>query len=287
MYPRVPGHEVVGVIDEAGAGVTEWKKGDRVGVGWHGGHDFVCPSCRRGDFVTCANEAITGITRDGGYAQYMLARHEAVALLPDGLDGAEAGPLMCAGITTFNALRNSGARAGDLVGVLGIGGLGHLGIQYAAKSGYRVVGVGRGPENAALAKKLGAFAYIDSKATKPAEELQKLGGAKVILATAPRAKAIADSSAPHITGGDRPTSGVRPGAGILRYPISATAAEKPLPRKGQESFPSWTSPVRPRSPALVKTPSSRAVPWSGASRRLAQPTSRLAIQWSSARSGRR
>ena len=191
-YPRVPGHEVVGVIDEAGVGVTEWKKGDRVGVGWHGGHDFVCPSCRRGDFVTCANEAITGITRDGGYAQYMLARHEAVALLPDGLDGAEAGPLMCAGITTFNALRNSGARAGDLVGVLGIGGLGHLGIQYAAKSGYRVVGVGRGPENAALAKKLGAFAYIDSKATKPAEELQKLGGAKVILATAPSAKAIAE-----------------------------------------------------------------------------------------------
>src|SRR5882724_10548790 len=176
----------------SGRGRDGMEEGDRVGVGWHGGHDFVCPSCRRGDFVTCANEAITGITRDGGYAQYMLARHEAVALLPDGLDGAEAGPLMCAGITTFNALRNSGARAGDLVGVLGIGGLGHLGIQYAAKSGYRVVGVGRGPENAALAKKLGAFAYIDSKATKPAEELQKLGGAKVILATAPSAKAIAE-----------------------------------------------------------------------------------------------
>jgi D-arabinose 1-dehydrogenase-like Zn-dependent alcohol dehydrogenase len=191
-YPRVPGHEVVGVIDGAGAGVTGWKKGDRVGVGWHGGHDFVCPSCRRGDFVTCANEAITGVTRDGGYARYMLARHEALALVPDALDWGEAGPLMCAGITTFNALRNSGARAGDLVGVLGIGGLGHLGIQYAAKSGYRVVGIGRGPENAALAKRLGAFEYIDSRATKAAEELQKLGGAKLILATAPNAKAIAD-----------------------------------------------------------------------------------------------
>jgi D-arabinose 1-dehydrogenase-like Zn-dependent alcohol dehydrogenase len=191
-YPRVPGHEVAGVIDAAGAGVTGWKQGDRVGVGWHGGHDFVCPSCRRGDFVTCANEEITGVTRDGGYARYMLARQEALALLPEGLDWAEAGPLMCAGITTFNALRNGGARAGDLVAVLGIGGLGHLGVQYAAKSGYRVVGVGRGPENAALAKRLGAFAYVDSKATKAAEELQKLGGARLILATAPNAKAIAE-----------------------------------------------------------------------------------------------
>jgi D-arabinose 1-dehydrogenase-like Zn-dependent alcohol dehydrogenase len=191
-FPRVPGHEVVGVIDDVGAGVTEWKKGDRVGVGWHGGHCFVCASCRRGDFVTCEREQITGVTRDGGYQQYMMARHEAVALLPDGIDWAEAGPLLCAGITTFNALRNSGARAGDLVAVQGIGGLGHLGIQYAAKSGYRVVGIGRGPENAALAKKLGAFAYIDSKAAKAAEELQKLGGAKVILTTAPNAKAMAE-----------------------------------------------------------------------------------------------
>src|SRR6266849_8485110 len=191
-YPRVPGHEVVGVIDEAGVGVTEWKTGDRVGVGWHGGHDFVCPSCRRGDFVTCANEAITGITRDGGYAQYMLARHEAVALLPDGLDGAEAGPLMCAGITTFNALRNSGARAGDLVGVLGIGGLGHLGIQFAVKMGFETVAIARGREKEALARKLGAQYYLDSKEQNVAAELQKLGGAKVILATAPSAKAIAE-----------------------------------------------------------------------------------------------
>jgi D-arabinose 1-dehydrogenase-like Zn-dependent alcohol dehydrogenase len=189
-YPRVPGHEVAGVIDEVGPGVTEWKKGDRVGVGWHGGHCFVCD--RRGDFITCVNEQITGVTRDGGYQQYMLARHEAVAAMPDGLDWAEAGPLLCAGITTFNSLRHSGARPGDLVGVLGVGGLGHLGIQFAAKSGYRVVGIGRGAQNAALAKKLGAFAYIDSKATPPAGELKKLGGAKVILATAPSAKAMAE-----------------------------------------------------------------------------------------------
>lgn len=191
QYPRVPGHEVVGVIDAVGAAVTEWQSGDRVGVGWHGGHDFTCPSCRRGDFVTCANQAVTGVTRDGGYAQFLCARHEAVARMPDDLDGPEAGPLLCAGITTFNALRHSAARPGDLVAVLGIGGLGHLGIQYAVKSGYRVVGVGRGPDNAPLAKRLGASAYIDSTATDAAAELQKLGGATVILATAPNAKAIA------------------------------------------------------------------------------------------------
>lgn len=192
QYPRVPGHEVAGVVDEVGKGVTEWKKGERVGVGWHGGHCFVCTQCRKGDFVTCVKEQITGVTRDGGFAQYVIARHEAVALIPDGLDFAEAGPLLCAGITTFNSLRHSGAKPGDLVGVLGVGGLGHLGIQFAAKSGYRVVGIGRGPENGALAKKLGAFEYIDTKATNAAEELKKLGGAKVILATAPNAKAMAE-----------------------------------------------------------------------------------------------
>jgi D-arabinose 1-dehydrogenase-like Zn-dependent alcohol dehydrogenase len=192
-YPRVAGHEAIGVIEELGSAVTEWKKGDHVGVGWHGGHCFVCNSCRRGDFVACQNEAITGVTRDGGYQQYMLARHEALALVPEGMDPAESGPLMCAGITTFNALRNAGARPGDLVAVLGIGGLGHLGLQYAAKSGFRVVAIGRGPENGTLAKKLGAFAYIDSKATKVAEELQKLGGANLVLATAPNAQAMADT----------------------------------------------------------------------------------------------
>ena len=191
-FPRVPGHEVAGTIDEVGAGVTEWKKGDRVGVGWHGGHCGICSSCRRGAFFACVQGNVTGITRDGGYQQYMLARREAVAAMPETLDPAEAGPLLCAGITTFNALRHSGARAGDLVAVQGIGGLGHLGIQFAAKAGYRVVGVGRGPENAGLAKKLGAWAYIDSKATKASEELQKLGGAKVILATAPNSKSMSE-----------------------------------------------------------------------------------------------
>lgn len=191
VYPRIAGHEVAGVVDEVGAGVTEWKKGDRVGSGWHGGHDFVCESCRRGNFVTCANEAITGITRDGGYQEYMLARHEAVARIPDGLEAADAGPLMCAGITTFNALRNSAAGPGDLVGVQGIGGLGHLGVQFAAKFGYRVAAIGRGPENGSLAKKLGASVYIDTNATDAAQELTKLGGAKVILATAPNSKAMA------------------------------------------------------------------------------------------------
>jgi D-arabinose 1-dehydrogenase-like Zn-dependent alcohol dehydrogenase len=192
VYPRVPGHEVAGVIDAVGDHVTEWKKGDRVGVGWHGGHCFVCESCRRGDFITCVNEKITGLNVDGGYQQYMIARHEAVALLPDGLDFAEAGPLLCAGITTFNSLRHSGATMGDLVAVQGVGGLGHLGIQFACKAGYRTVAIGRGSENAPLAKNLGASAYIDSKATNAAQELQKLGGAKVILATAPNAKAMAD-----------------------------------------------------------------------------------------------
>jgi len=192
VYPRVPGHEVAGIVDEIGASVTEWKKGDRVGLGWHGGHCFVCTSCRRGDFVTCAREAITGVTRDGGYAQYILARHEALALLPAELEFADAGPLMCAGITTFNALRNSGARIGDLVGVQGIGGLGHLGIQFAAKAGYRVAAIGRGPENGELAKKLGAAVYIDTNASNGAQELQKLGGAKVILCTAPNSKAMSE-----------------------------------------------------------------------------------------------
>jgi len=146
-YPRVPGHEVARVIDEVGAGVTEWKKGSRVGVGWHGQH------C--GDFVTCQRKAITGLTRDGGYAQYMIARHEAVALIPEGLDAANARPLLCAGITAYNSLRHIGAQTGDLLAVQGIGGLGHLGIQYAAKSGYRVVGVGRGPGESALAEEVG------------------------------------------------------------------------------------------------------------------------------------
>jgi D-arabinose 1-dehydrogenase-like Zn-dependent alcohol dehydrogenase len=189
-YPRVPGHEIAGVIDETGAGVTTWKKGERVGVGWHGGHDGTCLMCRRGDFGNCKNALVRGLSYDGGYGEYMLAPAVAVAHLPESLEPAEAAPLMCAGVTTFNSLRHSGALPSDLVAVQGIGGLGHLGIQFAQKMGYRVAAVGRGSENAAPASKLGAQLYIDSAATNAAEELQKLGGARVILATAPSSKAM-------------------------------------------------------------------------------------------------
>jgi D-arabinose 1-dehydrogenase-like Zn-dependent alcohol dehydrogenase len=192
QYPRVPGHEVAGMIDELGAGVSVWKKGQRVGVGWHGGQDGTCLECRRGDFRNCRNLKISGISYDGGYQQYMVAPVEALVAIPDSLSDAEAAPLLCAGITTFNALRHSGASPGDLVAVLGIGGLGHLGIQFANKFGYKVAAVGRGAENAAFAKKLGASVYIDSKSTNAAEALQKLGGAQVILATAPSSKAISE-----------------------------------------------------------------------------------------------
>jgi D-arabinose 1-dehydrogenase-like Zn-dependent alcohol dehydrogenase len=192
QYPRVPGHEVAGVIDELGAGVSDWKKGQRVGVGWHGGHDGTCLQCRRGDFGNCRNLKISGISYDGGYQQYMVAPVEALTTMPEGLSDAEAAPLLCAGITTYNALRHSGAMAGDLVAVLGIGGLGHLGIQFASKSGYKVAAIGLGSENAALAKKLGASVYIDDGVTNAAEELQKLGGAQVILATAPSSKAMSE-----------------------------------------------------------------------------------------------
>lgn len=192
QYPRVPGHEVAGIIDELGAGVTEWKKGQRVGIGWHGGHDGTCLACRRGDFGNCQNMKISGISYDGGYQQYMVAPAEAVTAIPEGLSDVEAAPLLCAGITTYNALRHSGAMPGDLVAVVGIGGLGHLGIQFAKKFGYQVVAIGRGAENEPLAKKLGASAYIDNKAKNVAEELQKLGGAKVILATAPSSKSMTD-----------------------------------------------------------------------------------------------
>jgi D-arabinose 1-dehydrogenase-like Zn-dependent alcohol dehydrogenase len=192
QYPRVPGHEVVGIIDEVGAGVSEWTMGQRVGVGWHGGYDGTCRACRRGDFINCRNMKIAGISYDGGYQQYMVAPVEALAAIPESLNDTEAAPLLCAGVTTFNALRHSGASPGDLVAVQGIGGLGHLGIQFANKFGYRVAAIGRGPENAALAKKLGASVYIDSRATNAAEELQKLGGAQVILATAPSSKAMSE-----------------------------------------------------------------------------------------------
>jgi D-arabinose 1-dehydrogenase-like Zn-dependent alcohol dehydrogenase len=189
---RVPGHEIAGIVDELGAGVSEWKKGQRVGVGWHGGHDGTCLACRRGDFRNCKNLKVPGISYDGGYQQFMVAPVEAVVAIPESLGAAEAAPLLCAGITTYNSLRHSGAMPGDLVAVQGIGGLGHLGIQFANKFGYKVAAIGRGSENAALAKKLGANVYIDSKSTNAAEALQKLGGAQVILATAPSSKAISE-----------------------------------------------------------------------------------------------
>jgi len=192
QYPRVPGHEVAGVIEELGSGVSAWNKGQRVGVGWHGGQDGTCPSCRRGDFRNCRNLKIAGISYDGGYQQYMVAPVEALVPIPDSLTDVEAAPLLCAGITTYNALRHSAAMPGDLVAVQGIGGLGHLGVQFAHKFGYNVAAIGRGPENAALAKKLGANVYIDSKATNAAEALQKMGGAQVILATAPSSKAMSE-----------------------------------------------------------------------------------------------
>ncbi len=190
QYPRVPGHEIAGRIDAVGPDVTLWKTGQRVGVGWHGGHCFECDPCRRGDFANCKFEKITAIHSDGGYAEYMIAHAEAVALMPDDLPADEAAPLLCAGITVFNALRNSGARAGDLVAVQGIGGLGHLGIQYARQMGFRTVAIGRGGDKQALAKKLGAHSFVDTSAGPPAEALQKMGGAQIILATAPDSRSM-------------------------------------------------------------------------------------------------
>jgi D-arabinose 1-dehydrogenase-like Zn-dependent alcohol dehydrogenase len=191
QYPRVPGHEVVGVVDKVGDGVKGWKVGDRVGVGWHGGQCGYCHNCRRGDFFACLNEHLTtGVTFDGGYAEYLVAPASGLAAVPEGLSAVEAAPLMCAGVTTFNCLRNTGARPGDLVAVLGLGGLGHLGVQYAAKMGFRTVAIARGADKAEFANKRGAAAYLDSQAQDPSAELQKLGGAKVVLATVTNADAM-------------------------------------------------------------------------------------------------
>jgi D-arabinose 1-dehydrogenase-like Zn-dependent alcohol dehydrogenase len=192
QYPRVPGHEIAGRIDAIGPDVTLWKPGQRVGVGWHGGHCFECEPCRRGDFINCRLQKITAIHFDGGYAEYMIAPAEAVALMPDDLPADEAAPLLCAGITVYNPLRHSGASAGDLVAIQGIGGLGHLGIQYARHMGFRTVAIGRGADKQALAKKLGAHVYVDNSAGPPAEALQKLGGADVVLATAPDSKSMSE-----------------------------------------------------------------------------------------------
>jgi len=191
-YPRVPGHELVGTVDAAGRAVTEWAVGDRVGVGWHGGHCLACDACRHGEFVHCAEKPITGVHRDGGYAEYALARPEALAAVPSALDAVDAAPLLCAGLTTFNALRNAALAPGDVVAVLGIGGLGHLGVQYAHEAGFQTVAISRGDGKHEAARDLGADHYVDTDATDPGEALQALGGADLVLSTAPAADAVAD-----------------------------------------------------------------------------------------------
>ncbi len=233
QFPRVPGHEIAGVIDAVGAGVVEWKPGQRVGVGWHGGHCGYCDSCRRGDFVTCRIALqVPGISYDGGYAEYTVVPASALALIPDELSAVEAAPMMCAGITTFNSLRNSGARPGDLVAILGVGGLGHLGIQFAAKMGFRTVAIARGKAKEELSKKLGAIHYIDSQEQEPASELLKLGGAQVILATATNGKAM---------------SALLPGLGVNGKMIVLGAADSPLEVSalllisGRRSISGWPS----------------------------------------------
>jgi len=196
VYPRVPGHEIAGVIDAVGSEVPHWKPGQRVGIGWLGSYCGYCESCRRGRFITCANQRITGIAMDGGYQEYALVPFETLALIPDEISPVEAGPLLCAGITTFNSLRNSGARGGDTVAILGIGGLGHLAVQFASKMGLRTIAIARGKDKEAFAKQLGAHHYIDSTGGDPAADLQKLGGAKIILATATSAQAMAATIGP-------------------------------------------------------------------------------------------
>lgn len=193
QLPRIPGHEVAGKIDAVGEGVSAWQVGDRVGVGWHGGHCFECTACRKGWFINCEKAKVCGISYDGGYAEFVVVPQEAVARMPAGLEAVEAAPLLCAGITTFNALRNSGARAGDTVAVQGIGGLGHLGLQYAAKMGFRTIAISRGADKEELARKLGAHEYVDTQNISAAEGLQKLGGADLVLATAPNSEAMSST----------------------------------------------------------------------------------------------
>jgi D-arabinose 1-dehydrogenase-like Zn-dependent alcohol dehydrogenase len=233
-YPIVPGHEVCGVIDAAGEGSGAWQPGRRVGVGWHGGHCNHCNPCRRGDFNTCVNLKVPGISMDGGYAEYMLAPIEALALVPDELASAEAAPLLCAGITTFNALRNSPARGGDLVAVLGIGGLGHLGVQFAARLGFRTVAIARGADKRELALRLGAWRYIDSEAETPASALQALGGARVILSTATSSAAMSQA----IDG--LGNNGQLLVVGAAAEPIQVTPVQLIMARRSVAGWPSGT-----------------------------------------------
>jgi len=231
----VPGHEIAGVVDEIGGGVTGWVKGQRVGVGWYGGHCGHCAACRRGDLINCEFLPIPGITYDGGYEEYMVTPADALALMPEGISAEEAAPLLCAGITTYNALRHSGARPGDLVAIQGVGGLGHLGIQFANKFGYTVAAVSRGTDNATLARKLGAHHYIDSQASNPAEELKKLGGARVILATAPSGKAMTALFE------GLGTNGKMVVVGASMEPIQVTPIQLIGGRKSLQGWPAGTS----------------------------------------------
>jgi D-arabinose 1-dehydrogenase-like Zn-dependent alcohol dehydrogenase len=235
VYPRSPGHEVVGVIDAIGDREGPWKVGDRVGVGWHGGHCRQCDPCRRGDFIACEKLQIPGISYDGGYEEFMIAPVESLARIPSILTPEEAAPLMCAGITTFNALRNSGVRFGGLVAVQGIGGLGHLGVQFASKFGFQTVAIGRGADKKSLALKLGAHAYIDSAAQDVAKELTGMGGANVILATAPDSKAIGNLVDGLGVGGRLVIVGASPD------PFAVTSLQLIGARKSIAGWPSGTS----------------------------------------------
>ncbi len=234
-FPRVPGHEIAGIIEAAGSGVKEWSPGQRVGVGWHGGHCGRCEPCRRGDFILCQRLRVPGISYDGGYAEYMVAPVEALARIPDDLSDVEAAPLLCAGITTFNALRHSGAGPGEVVAILGIGGLGHLGVQFAARMGFAVVAIARGKDKEALAKKLGARHYIDSRAQNVAEALMALGGAKVILATVTSGQAM--SAALGGLGADGKLILV----GVSEEPVEVPIAPFIMRRNSVQGWPSGTS----------------------------------------------
>jgi alcohol dehydrogenase/propanol-preferring alcohol dehydrogenase len=234
-FPRVPGHEIAGVVDSVGAGVEDWKVGQRVGVGWHGGHCGHCERCRRGDFVLCEFALVPGISYDGGYAEYMVAPVQALARIPDDLSDVEAAPLLCAGITTFNALRNSGARAGDVVAILGIGGLGHLGVQFAARMGFETVAIARGKDKEELARKLGAHHYIDSSTQNVAEALTALGGAKVILATVTSGKAMSAAV------GGLGLNGKLIMVGISEEPVEVPVAQFIMGRHSVQGWPSGTS----------------------------------------------
>ncbi len=234
-YPRIPGHEIAGIIEEMGSGVEGWKQGQRIGVGWHGGHCGRCEPCRRGDFVLCQRGLVPGISYDGGYAEYMIAPVEALARIPEDLSDVEAAPLLCAGITTFNALRKSGARAGDVVAILGIGGLGHLGVQYANKMGFETVAIARGKDKEALAKKLGARHYIDSRAQNVAEVLKGLGGAKIILATVTSGKAMS------ATIGGLAIDGKLIMVGSSEEPVEVPIVQFIMGRHSVQGWPSGTS----------------------------------------------